>query len=82
MLTQENTKIIARQTHHQKRNRWIMLGNTTNLIDKPATNLDEVYDVLETLLVWYPEVKDRLSDAERAIFSYVIEKAERILTNR
>lgn len=59
-----------------------MLGKTTNLIDKPATNLDEVYDVLETLLVWYPEIKDRLSDAERAIFSYVIEKAERILTNR
>ena len=59
-----------------------MYSNPANLLDKPDTNLDEIYDLLDTLLVWYPEIKDRLNDAERAVFQFMIEKTERILTNR
>lgn len=43
---------------------------------------EEVYELLQTLLLWYPEIKFRLNDAERAIFEYIIERTNRILTNR
>lgn len=55
-----------------------MPNEVTNLIDKP--DCKEVYDLLDSLLLWYPEIKYRLNDAERAIFEFIIERANRILT--
>lgn len=55
----------------------------TEKYNKPeSANLEDIYYVLESFLCWYPEVKDRLSDAEDAVMQFLIEKTEQILANR
>lgn len=60
-------------------------------LDKPSI-VDEYYRlkdreadmvyVLENLLMWWPEIQYKLSDAEVAIFKPVIERSQHLLITR
>ena len=47
--------------------------------------LDREFDmlyVINNVVYWYPEIKDRLSDAEQAMFSPVFDRALKILSQK
>lgn len=44
----------------------------------PVTEADMLY-VISNLVYWYPEIKDRLNDAEQAVFEPVFKKALQIM---
>lgn len=47
--------------------------------DIPEREADMLY-VVNNVIYWYPEIKDRLSDAEQAIFSSVFDRAMKIVS--
>lgn len=48
--------------------------------DIPDEKSEMLY-VISNLVYWYPEIKDRLTDAEQAIFNDVFERATKIINN-
>lgn len=46
---------------------------------KAIQSIPEMLDLLETFVMWYPELNERMTDAENAIWKIMVERAIQIL---
>ena len=46
---------------------------------KAIQSIPEILDLLESFVMWYPELSERMNDAENAIFRILVQRALQII---
>ena len=72
--------------YHQEKKMAALLGLDSPIADIPATmvglseaDVKRLIWVAENLVYWYPEIADRLTDAENSVLRMVVEKAQQVI---